>query len=100
MLMRKCLLAILILMLVILMLILMLLNLNTGYADTDADLYIRIMSLCCMYDYDECPECNALMVENFQCLDIKRYIFQCCKRKSYFIPDEEPENPPKRRKTE
>ena len=25
---------------------LMLLNLNTGYADTDADLCIRIMSLC------------------------------------------------------
>ena len=47
MLMRKCLLAMLILMLVILMLILMLLNLNTGYADTDADLCIRIMSLCC-----------------------------------------------------
>ena len=23
------------------------LNLNTGYADTDADLCIRIMSLCC-----------------------------------------------------
>ena len=43
MLMRKCLLAMLILMLVILML----LNLNTGYADTDADLCIRIMSLCC-----------------------------------------------------
>ena len=36
----------LILMLVILMLILMLLNLNTGYADTDADVCIRIMSLC------------------------------------------------------
>ena len=47
--MRQCLLAMLILMLVILMLILMLLNLNTGYADTDADLCIRIMSLCCMY---------------------------------------------------
>ena len=31
----------------ILMLILMLLNLNTGYDDTDADLCIRIMSLCC-----------------------------------------------------
>ena len=30
------------------MLILMLLNLNTGYADTDADLCIRIMSLCCI----------------------------------------------------
>ena len=43
MLMRKCLLAMLILMLFILML----LNLNTGYADTDADLCIRIMSLCC-----------------------------------------------------
>ena len=42
MLMRKCLLAMLILML----LILMLLNLNTGYADTDADFCIRIMSLC------------------------------------------------------
>ena len=24
-------------------------NLNTGYADTDADLCIRIMSLCCIY---------------------------------------------------
>ena len=47
MLMLKCLLAMLILMLVFLMLILMLLNLNTGYADTDADLCIRIMSLCC-----------------------------------------------------
>ena len=49
MLMRKCLLAMLILMLVILMLILMLLNLNTGYADTDADLCIRVMYLCCNY---------------------------------------------------
>ena len=48
MLMRKCLLAMLILMLVILMLILMLLNLNTGYADTDADLCIKIMSFCCI----------------------------------------------------
>ena len=46
--MRKCLLAMLILMLFILMLILMLLNLNTGYADTDADLCIIIMSLCCI----------------------------------------------------
>ena len=46
MLMRKYLLAMLLLMLVILMLILMQLNLNTGYADTDADLCIRIMSLC------------------------------------------------------
>ena len=42
---RKCLLAMLLL--VILMLILVLLNLNTCYADTDADLCIRIMSLCC-----------------------------------------------------
>ena len=40
-------LALLILILFILMLILMLLNLKTGYADTDADLCIRIMSLCC-----------------------------------------------------
>ena len=40
-------LAMLILMLVILMLILMLPNLNTGYADTDADLCIRNMSVCC-----------------------------------------------------
>ena len=47
MLMRKFLQAMLILMLVILMLIMMLLNLNTGSADTDADLCIRIMSLCC-----------------------------------------------------
>ena len=50
MLIWKCLLAMLILMLVILMLILVLLNLNTGYADTDADLCIRIMSLCCNRD--------------------------------------------------
>ena len=42
MLIRKCLLA-----MQILMLILMLLNLNTGYANIDADLCIRIMSLCC-----------------------------------------------------
>ena len=47
--MRKCLLAMLILMLVILMLIRMLLNLNTGYADTDADLCIRIMYLIVLY---------------------------------------------------
>ena len=46
-----------------------------------------------MYDDDECPECQALMVNNFQYLDAKRYIFQCCQCKSYFIPDEEPENP-------
>ena len=45
--MRKCLLTMLILMLIILLLILVLLNLNTGYADIDADLCIRIMSLCC-----------------------------------------------------
>ena len=49
MLMRKCLLAMQILMLVILMLILMLINLNAGYADTDADLCISIMSLCCIH---------------------------------------------------
>ena len=53
-----------------------------------------------MYDNDQCPECHALMVNNFQCLDTKRYIFQCCKCKSYFIPDEEPDNSHKRRKTE
>ena len=52
-----------------------------------------------MYDDDECPECNALMVENFQCLDTKRYIFRCCQCKSYSIPDGEPENIHKRRKT-
>ena len=49
-------LAMLILMLVILMLILMLLNLNTGYADTDAYLCIRIMSLCC--------KCNLHLPQN------------------------------------
>ena len=38
-------------------------------------------------DDDKCPECQALMVNNFQCLDTKRYIFQCCQCKSYFIPD-------------
>ena len=43
---------------------------------------------------------ERFMVENFQCLDT-RYIFQCCKCKSYFIPDdEEIKNPHKRRKTE
>ena len=36
-----------ILMLFVLMLIPTLLNLNTGYADTDADLCIRVMSLGC-----------------------------------------------------
>ena len=51
-------------------------------------------------DDDKCPECQALMVNNFQCLDTKRYIFQCCQCKSYFIPDGEPENLHKRRKTE
>ena len=47
-------------MLVILMLIFMLLNLNTGYADSEADVWIKIMSLCytsicldfkCLFDY-------------------------------------------------
>ena len=37
-----------ILMLVILMLTLLLLNLNTSYADTCANLCIRMMSLCCI----------------------------------------------------
>ena len=40
-------LAVLILLLIILMMILMVLNLNIGYADTDADSCIRIMSMCC-----------------------------------------------------
>ena len=59
MLMRKCLLA---------MLILMLLNLNTDYADTNADLCIRIMSLCCMetstlpVKTENFDLCSALMV--------------------------------------
>ena len=37
------------------MLILMLLNLNICYADTDADLCIRIMSLCCTIYYMHVP---------------------------------------------
>ena len=56
-----------------------------------------------MNDSDDCPECNALMVENFQCVNAKRYIFQCLNCKSYFIPEgeeEETENPHKRRKTQ
>ena len=53
-----------------------------------------------MYDDDTCPECDALMISHFQCLDTKRYIFQCCQCKSYFIPDEDPKNSHKRRKTE
>lgn len=56
-----------------------------------------------MNDSDECPECNAQMVENFQCVNVKRYILQCLHCKSYFIPekeDEESENPHKKRKTE
>ena len=53
-------LAMLILMLVILMLLLMLLNLNTAYADTDAYLCIRIMSLCC----------NSINLENVDFLEI------------------------------
>ena len=48
MLVRKCLLAMLILIIVILMLILMLRNLNTGYADTDANLCTRVVSLYCI----------------------------------------------------
>ena len=40
----------LILMLVILIVILMLRNLNTGYADTDADLCIRITAQGTLYD--------------------------------------------------
>ena len=44
MLKRRCLLALLMMMLDILMLILLLLNLNADYADTDAELCIKIMS--------------------------------------------------------
>ena len=61
MLMRKCLLATLILMLVILML----LNLNTGYADTDAELCIRIMSLCCIYNLS-IIKVNVLITSSFK----------------------------------
>ena len=46
--MRECLMAMMILMLVILMLTLLLLNLNTSYADTCANLCIRMLSLCCI----------------------------------------------------
>ena len=46
-LMRECLLVMLILILVILMLF----NLNTGYSDTDADLYIKVTSLCCILPF-------------------------------------------------
>ena len=42
--MRKCLFAVVMLMLVIQMLVLMLFNLIIGYADTDADSCIEIMS--------------------------------------------------------
>ena len=65
MLIRKCLLAMLILMLVILMLIQMLLNLNTGYDDTDADLCIRILSLCCT---DKC-RLEAWLVKIYRILN-------------------------------
>ena len=43
-------------------------------------------------DSDDCPECNALMVENFQCVNAKRYIFhifQILNCKSNFIPERE-----------
>ena len=52
----------LILMLVIRMLILMLLNLNTGYADTDADLCIRMMSLCCKHNSWKLTSTNTYRV--------------------------------------
>ena len=41
----------------------MLLNLNTGYADTDADLCIRIMSLCWITLLTCCRARKALMLE-------------------------------------
>ena len=92
MLMRKCLLAMLILMLVFLMLILMLLNLITGYSDTDADLCIRIMSLCCMsllkiiLEYDK--SVSFIKAGIFQmAYDVK---FITCSVKAdhvYFLPD-------------
>ena len=71
--MRKCLLAMLILMLVILMLILMLLNLNSGYADTDADLCIRITSLCCnilffLHKAVSKKQCRVLFIQVYGCV--------------------------------
>ena len=65
------------------------------WSNEQEDLKERFIS-----DDDKCPECQALMVNSLQCLDAKRYIFQCCQCKSYFIPDGEPENLHKRRKTE
>ena len=78
MLMRKCLLAMLILKLVILMLILMLLNLNTGYADTDADLCIKIMSLCCIiiFLYSKSPKSGV-------CKTKRASMGKCVFKKSY-----------------
>ena len=77
MLIWKCLLAMLILMLVILMLILVLLNLNTGYADTDADLCIRIMSLCCTFQSRESSTCPEILQRpcSYNPVRYHRYIF-------------------------
>ena len=73
MLMRKCLLAMLILMLVIMMLILMLLNLNTGYADTDADLCIRIMSLCCILHVDMAMSQAVILILHVNIIMLKSH---------------------------
>ena len=82
--MRKCLLAMLIMILVILMLIMMLLNLNTGYADTDADLCIRIMYLCCNIEKNEPTNFGFKLLNDF--LEVRGFspdILTFSKERSY-----------------
>ena len=74
-------LAMLILMLFILMLILVLLNLNTGYADTEADLCIRIMSLCCISFVMSFPN-SKHMVQALLLIKIAPQILSYEKRRS------------------
>lgn len=42
--------------------------------------------------HDECPDCDALIIENFQCVDQKRNIFQCRNCISCFTPEIEKTN--------
>ena len=82
MLMMKCLLAMPILMLVILMLILMLINLNTGYADTDADLCIRIMPLRCTCQWNYVITLHCYCWSDFSSCQYKQRLWNCSKNAS------------------
>lgn len=42
-----------------------------------------------MNDFDECPECDSLVIENIQSVDKNKIIFKCMNCKELFTPEPE-----------